>query len=223
MPFDAPPRKKRTRPTYRTTDGTRVPSVTTVLGILNKPALVGWANKQGLQGIDIRRTVNEAAEIGTLAHYLIECHLTREKENLSEESPERRAAAYEAYGNYFEWLQAYDMESIMAEGILVSDTHGYGGTFDAYVKIDGRREVLDFKTSAAIYPEHVYQLAAYRELLVEHGHPVDAIRIVRVDRRKDAQPPFSELIKEDTSKDFELFRHCLDIYMLQKNKDRSRQ
>ena len=29
---------------YKTADGIRVPGVTTVLGVLNKPALIKWAN-----------------------------------------------------------------------------------------------------------------------------------------------------------------------------------
>ena len=36
---------------YKIEDGTIVPGVTTVVGILNKPALVPWANKLGLEGI----------------------------------------------------------------------------------------------------------------------------------------------------------------------------
>ena len=46
---------------YRTADGQRVPGVTTVLGILNKPALIKWANNLGLQGIDSATYVDETA------------------------------------------------------------------------------------------------------------------------------------------------------------------
>ena len=37
---------------YKTAGGQRVPGVTTVLGVINKPALVPWANQLGLQGIN---------------------------------------------------------------------------------------------------------------------------------------------------------------------------
>lgn len=60
---------------YRTADGKRVPGVTTVLGIMNKPALVKWANTLGLQGIDSSAYVDETARVGTLAHEMIQEYL----------------------------------------------------------------------------------------------------------------------------------------------------
>jgi len=57
---------------YRTSDGTIVPGVTTVIGILNKPALVKWANDLGLRGIDSASYVDETARIGTLAHEMVQ-------------------------------------------------------------------------------------------------------------------------------------------------------
>src|SRR5947199_2964004 len=56
---------------YYTSTGEQVPGVTTILSVLNKPALVSWANRMGLQGIDTHKYVDEAASIGTLAHALI--------------------------------------------------------------------------------------------------------------------------------------------------------
>ncbi|MBA7569795.1 hypothetical protein ES708_11536 [subsurface metagenome] len=56
---------------YRTRSGQSVPGVTTILSVLNKPALVPWANRMGLQGIDVAKYVDDKAAIGTLAHYLI--------------------------------------------------------------------------------------------------------------------------------------------------------
>ena len=54
-------------------DGKRVPSVTTVLGVMAKPQLVYWANKIGLEGIKVNEYVDDKAVIGTLAHYMAEC------------------------------------------------------------------------------------------------------------------------------------------------------
>ena len=53
---------------YYTTDGTLVPGSTTITGLLNKPALVKWANNLGLQGIDSSKYVDKAARVGTLIH-----------------------------------------------------------------------------------------------------------------------------------------------------------
>ncbi len=37
---------------YKLKNGLLVPGVTTVTGVLDKPALIIWANRLGLQGID---------------------------------------------------------------------------------------------------------------------------------------------------------------------------
>ena len=60
---------------YKNKDGVRLPGVTTITGIEDKPALKYWGNKIGLQGIEIRNYVDGLARIGTLAHYLAECHV----------------------------------------------------------------------------------------------------------------------------------------------------
>ena len=48
---------------YYLQDGTLVPGATTVTGLLNKPALVKWANNLGLQGIDSSKYVDKAARV----------------------------------------------------------------------------------------------------------------------------------------------------------------
>jgi hypothetical protein len=60
---------------YKLADDSRVPGCTTICGILDKPALLEWANRIGLQGIEMRRYVDDKADIGTLAHDMIEIGL----------------------------------------------------------------------------------------------------------------------------------------------------
>ena len=69
---------------YYLQDGTLVPGATTVTGLLNKPALVKWANNLGLQGIDSSKYVDKAARVGTLIHSLVEAHITGKKADLSD-------------------------------------------------------------------------------------------------------------------------------------------
>jgi hypothetical protein len=57
---------------FKTSEGKRVPSVKSVLGIINKPALMKWANKMGLQGIDSGAYASDAARVGILAHAMIQ-------------------------------------------------------------------------------------------------------------------------------------------------------
>jgi len=199
---------------YRLADGTIVPGVTTISGILNKPALVGWANRLGLQGIDSTKFRDQAAVIGTCAHYLIECHWRGEKPDLSEYSPDQVTRAENAALSYFEWEKGHEVEPILIEQQMVSEAWRFGGTCDFYGLIDGEPTLVDLKTGSGIYPEHFYQVAAYRWLLAEAGHRVERVRILNVPRKESEE--FEERARRDSSREWELFSHCLRIYQIQK-------
>src|SRR3990167_1945992 len=88
---------------YVLPDGTQVPGVTTVLGVLNKPALIKWANNLGLVGVDSSKYVDALAEVGTIAHYLILCHLRNEKPVLEDYAPSQVDKAENSLLSFLEW------------------------------------------------------------------------------------------------------------------------
>jgi hypothetical protein len=106
---------------YKMEDGTIVPGVTTVVGILNKPALVPWANKLGLEGIDVSKYVDKTAVIGTCAHYLVQCHLAGEEPDLSDYSAQEISLAENALLKYWEWEKQFKITPILLETQLVSE------------------------------------------------------------------------------------------------------
>lgn len=199
---------------YKTKDGKIVPGVTTVLGILNKPALVKWANGLGLQGIDVTKYVDKMAEIGTLAHYMIECEFKSEKPELEEYSPVVVDKAENSLISFYDWVTKNNVRVIASELELVSEKLKYGGKIDLYGIVNGKKTLVDFKTSGGIYPEMIIQLAAYRNLLEENGYEVEECRILRVGR--DESEGWEERKITDTRKHFKLFKHCLEIYRLKK-------
>lgn len=199
---------------YRLKDGTPVPGATTVLGVLNKPALVKWANNLGLQGIDSSKYVNKMAVIGTLAHYMLECYLRQEKPDLSSFSPEEVSKAENSLLSFFEWEKNHSLEPQLCEVPLVSEKYRYGGTIDYYGLLNGVITLLDFKTGGGIYAEYVYQVAAYKQLLEENGYPVEQARILQIGR--DETEGFSEKVITEFEKPWQVFWHCLQIYRLQK-------
>lgn len=199
---------------YKLKDGTRVPGTTTVLGVLNKPALVAWANRLGLEGIDSSKYTDAAARIGTLAHYFVQCDFTGEKPNLDEYGKTEIDQAENALISFYEWKKAKVIEPIANELQLVSEQYRYGGTVDCYCKIDGDIWLLDFKTGRNVYSEMLIQLAAYRQLLNENGYPVERAKILRIGRSEDEG--FEERTITDFTNHWELFKHCLEIYRLQK-------
>ena len=123
---------------YYIEDGTLVPGATTVTGLLNKPALIKWANNLGLQGIDSTKYVDKAASIGTLIHALVEGHITGKQVDLTEYSPLEIELAQNGFYKYLDWEKQHRVEPIFNEKAFVSERYKYGGTLDFYCKVDGR-------------------------------------------------------------------------------------
>lgn len=169
---------------YHTKDGILVPGVTTVLNVLAKPALVPWANKLGLQGVEVGKYVDSLADIGTLAHKIVECYLTKQEVDFSDYSPNQREKAERAAGKFYEWEKKNTFKVIKSELQLVSEKHYFGGTCDIYADLNGKKTLIDIKTSKACYSEHFTQCAAYKILLEENGYPVEDAKILRIGREE---------------------------------------
>jgi len=214
--FNEIPKKVRAHTIYKNKADEIVPGVTTVLGILNKPALVKWANNLGLQGIDSTKYVSDLASIGTLTHSMIEGHLMASPPDLSEYSPDEITKAKVAFEKYLKWEKEQKLEPILIEKLLVSELFQFGGQIDLYAKLNGKRCLIDFKTCKTIYPEHMYQLAAYQSLLIENGFAVNSALILRVGR--DESEGFEVKEAGDLQKDWQIFEHALEIYKLKKER-----
>ena len=199
---------------YRTSNNDIVPGVTTITGLLAKPQLIIWANRLGLQGIDSSKYADAMADIGTLAHYFIMCHLKDEVPDVSDYSPNQIEAAGNCYNKFIAWEKTHDLVPKIIEVPLVSDRMKVGGTPDLYCILDGIPTLVDFKTGKALYIEHSYQVAGYKALLEEFGNPVDLCIILRIGR--DDDEGFEEKRIRNTDIDYAIFMHCLEIYHLQK-------
>ena len=199
---------------YKLADGTRVPGATTITGLLNKPYLVKWANDLGLEGIDSSKYRDEAAAVGTLAHALVQENLTGWKVDLSQYSAMDIDLAENSVLSFLEWRKTHDCSPIICEVPLVSERMKYGGTVDCYCELDGEPTLLDFKTGKAVYDEYFVQLAAYKELLEENGHPVKTCKILRIGR--DETEGFEERTVTHTDRYFTIFSDLLDIYYIKK-------
>lgn len=206
--------KAKAHTRYRNKDNLIVPGVTTVLNILNKPALVKWANNLGLQGIDSSKYVSETAQIGTLAHYIIECHIKQVEPDLSDYSQTQIDQASNAVIKFFDWEEENNPGYILSELPLVSDKYQFGGTIDCYCILNDKHTLLDFKTSKALYSEHKTQVCAYAVLLVENGYQLDDVRILRIGR--DEEEGFEDHKVGKRTTRWKLFKHCLEIYRLNK-------
>lgn len=177
-------------------DGEPVIGTTTLCGLLNKPALVGWAGKTCTEeawragrdgqpkpkwGDILYGRRDAAANAGTLVHELFEAHLRCQP---LPEVPDNEigAAAMRGFANAKRWLEGAALVVESYEKPLVSRKYRYGGTPDALVISGGVVALGDWKTGG-IHPEMIVQMAAYRQLLRECADmDVRGVHLVRFHR-----------------------------------------
>lgn len=174
-------KEKPARRQYRV-DNKRVPGVTTVLGVLDKPALVGWAattaadaaveacangmppdeaRKAGRAAVFARR--DKAADLGTRAHAMVEAHFAGEETSVDVSDPEE-AKVYACARRAIDHIEKTCTRVVLSETAYTSPM-GFGGTLDLVVERDGKLLIADLKTGKGVHDEVVPQLAAYRFLL----------------------------------------------------------
>jgi hypothetical protein len=98
----------------------------------------------------------------------------------------------------------------------VSEKLRYGGQLDYYGLVDGVPTILDFKTSASLYPEHAAQLSAYWNLLGEAGHKVQGARLLRIGRSPEEGFDDHVLNGVQLTNAFKVFRALLNLYWVKK-------
>lgn len=159
---------------YFLKDGTRVPSVTTVLGRFKDAGpLMYWAWECGKNGKDFRQERDAAAEAGTLAHAAVEAWVKKENFAFTGE-PSVVGRAQKAFGAFLEWAETTKLQVDRTELPLVSERYAFGGTFDA-ILLGTKRAMGDWKSSNGVYGEYLAQLAAYGQLWRENfpEEPID--------------------------------------------------
>lgn len=170
---------------YFTTDGTKVPSVTSVLETLGwgKEALMYWAWDLGKQGFAYKDLRAQAATIGTIVHERIEFDLCGKPWQAPEGcDPRDIVASDEPFAEYLKWKGQYEIKTLLAEEPLVSEKLQFAGTPDFLVLMRpvGSEEpfkltLIDIKTSSSVYESHVIQVAAYVALIEEVCQSVEGI------------------------------------------------
>ena len=203
---------------YRLKDGSIVPGVTTITGILgfNKQTLINWARNEALAGRDPNKIKDETAMIGTLAHYLIECGLSGKPPSTKDYTPDQVERAEHALHSFNQWISQHELAPMLIEGQLVSEEHQYGGTIDCWAHLDDVPTLLDFKTSSGVWLEHKIQVAAYWKLLQENGYDVKGVRILRIPRVP--QEDFGEhiLSGQQILIGWRMFKRALELYRLER-------
>jgi len=126
------------------------PSVTQLTDLLSKPALIGWANRLGLQGIDIKEKRRASLAKGSSLHGQIE-RVSLGTGDFDDERNRERFAA------------------LMADKTIISvekkiETEWFVGRYDSMIRDSaGQCWIVDYKSGfkGKIYLENKLQLIAY--------------------------------------------------------------
>ena len=149
---------------YTADDITYYPSVTTVLDVFPKGyGYIQWLKDLG-QNADA--VMERAGTVGTNVHNAINKYLNG-LELLWATEDGKPIYSIE------EWLMILKFKEFMdkfkptietSEGNFVSNKYKLGGTIDIVAVIEGKRWLIDIKTSNAIYTTHELQVSAYAHL-----------------------------------------------------------
>jgi len=149
---------------YINEEGNRVPSVTTIISQhlgWNKQALLGWTKRMMLGGQDSDKVLDEASQIGTLLHLLIEGHQQGFDIDTKDYSYNQEKAAMKAFAGYLQWYEKSEFKALRNELVLVNEEMQVGGTIDCIARMGDDLVIVDWKTSKYLYAENKLQLAAY--------------------------------------------------------------
>jgi hypothetical protein len=201
--------KNKFKSPYVTASGRALPGVTTILGLLNKPALLPWAWSQGKKGIPLNKAKDDAIDVGNIAHYLIECFVTNEEPVLDGAyNPDHVLLAHQMLYLFQDYWRIRQATLVASELPLIDEEIGYGGTIDLIVECADRKttEIWDIKTAKDIWPEYWMQLAGYLNLCdinEELKYDVDVCRILLITKDLTMSAPLkSDEYMEDAFKAF---------------------
>lgn len=185
---------------YKNAAGQKVPGVTAVLGILDKPGLRFWAWNEGKAGREMTRTKQDAADIGTVAHGLVQAHLLGMELDGGNIPPETLTVARGGFEKWLKWWQTLGVKEVVAvERELVSEKLQVGGTLDFGARCeDGTLVLGDGKSSKAIYWENEAQAAAYAAMYEEEtGEHADRVYVVRFGKNAEEPIETREVVERE--------------------------
>ena len=164
-------------------------SVTTIIGCLDKPALLYWAAEQTAiaainsartlearveeEGADTvvkwlrdarfrrDRTQRTAAELGTEVHAACETYA------LTGQRPEVDAEVQPFLDQFDRWAQEFQPEYQAAEVTVYHPGYGYAGTCDAFLTVGGVRCIVDYKSSRKSFDNRGNPTTPYPEVALQ--------------------------------------------------------
>jgi hypothetical protein len=177
-------------PTHYDVDGVKLPRVSAIVGILDKPGLATWRGRVGNDEAD--RVSRTARDFGTRLHAAVErCNLDESPSIGRLEFDDDLKPFIEAY---CEWGEANVRRVVACERRVVSRQHGYAGTTDCVVELlDGDLGVLDYKTGLGLAEEGI--VCPRRLILTFAKDAPGRLRVHDLDRHREDTAAFLALLE----------------------------
>ncbi len=181
---------------YVTSDGRRAVGVTTLTGrFADKTALIRWAYNRGVEGKELYEQSDLAKMIGSSVHEGVEEYLYSGKlpkfidlpddDSLEGGSPRQRAK--NGFEGFKRWFDNAGIRVTHLEIPIANDDYAVAGTLDAMGVRDGKRVLLDWKTSGGVYADYLVQVRAYGWLWEsKYWEPVEQYEIVRFSKESSS-------------------------------------
>jgi genome maintenance exonuclease 1 len=194
---------------YEKQDGSRYPSITSVLSIKNNEGILAWRKRVGEE---VANYVSiKAANRGTYVHNMVEDYLNNLPTNELEDKHKKKFLAYTMFTVLKDKLKHIDNIHLQ-EAQMYSDKWTVAGRCDCIAEYEGELSVIDFKTSTSEKKEdwienYFIQGTAYAEMYEEHFHkPINQIVILIVTEegttqvfkkdKKEFLPKLEESVKQ---------------------------
>ena len=195
--------------TYINKKEVEVPSVTTIIKLLNKPFIAKWANSLGWKRQSYEKVLEESANKGTFVHEVLHEYMFKEGKKFDLSNPEVMNFLYENLNAFKEFEKYYNVKPIWGEKSFSLDK--FGGTVDLYCELDNKYTILDFKTSKRFYSSHFIQLGAYIQLLEANDYKVEQVAILRI---REGDYDIKIINREDMNEYIELFNRLVEVFYL---------
>jgi len=191
-------------------DGSRFPSVTTILTTLANDGITAWKLRVGLA--EAGKISKDATDYGTGLHALVE--MVNRGNRAALDPDERRVVQ-----PYIDWFDEHVEYVIGTEKLLVSRRYRYAGTTDVIVVMrgDSHATIVDLKSSKTDLGRHEWALQTSAYALAAREDDIDAQRriIVRMPRAEPGTLYVHELPEDELEVDQRAFLAVLRVFTWQ--------
>lgn len=195
----------------------KLPSVTTILGVLRKIGLENWYKVNTMDFIN--RAMNKGRSIGTDTHAAISNYIITGEAKIETEWADEVTNALKSFMLFRK--ENPNLKLSLSEEPLTSIKYNYNGTLDAPcppILYDWKSAECKDKEKPPIYDEAKYQTSSYVHLWNEN-HPenlINTVYIVAIAKDKISYDMY-KMEKEEIDECFnKVFLPCLSIYNYQR-------